>query len=1025
MNLYSMRASFNLPVKNVTPLQHHNAENSYSLIKNFLSIFKDGTYTVTYQDIFGRNCSEEKNVSVRDDNDMTISMTGLDAENKYTMSVKPVANEAWQLPQDIPLDKGKAFTVFKNIYNAPGHASGRMLVDGQFDRDDTVIIAMMKYDPRGAGGPGWYPEDDDAVPLILIDGSTRQVPVAEVHWYYHEFASDTVPAGETETDGEVDVWVTSDTPITGAISHTFTYGDTQGMEYTFEYSNSDGITGSTTVNLPVTINPDKEHNDGSGQYSKDESLGINEEDLYKTPPDTTPPGVIFKVYGNYGSVLRDKGEWYNGTGGDMKTLFTWASAFVLKADIIDGSKTKMILLKGANPGAGGGSNPDISSVTYENAQSDAIQGVSLDGNKIRITGQVAGQTDPATASVTYPEAFTVLLVDEAGYKTAISFPSDTGMWDQLDVLAPWLDSLSYTKTDFAKVEANFKLKDDKTWDSTAPVPGDKIELLSPTGLAYDSATGEYTMTFTENKAVQTTIRDLAGNVGTGTVSVMELDDQPPAVASVWWYKGYVNRNKGEDDPTGYDPTRLTTEKTNQTITAKLTFNKPVNDVSLMVFKDHEDLEQFNMVPDELQADYVTWDWDTNSVVINFLQNADLLISFTALNDIMNTEPYELSVQNIIDKSIPTVTTVIDDRADATTAAVTFTNPASGAGGEPVHVYGPGETGMQLFEPGDVMTKTFTAKGTYIFRFTDEAGNTLTHKIEIENIDEYPPGILLADLPATGTYYSGSLNFKATMSEAGVLTFNGVLQNVAAPDDKDSNGTIDADPNDNGKVDAGENECDWVTFTATQNGNFPITAVDAAGRKTTAYVAINCFDKAGPVISFDPTTITVMSGTDSDSFLALLEQGITVTDNSTAAADIVLTHGDAAAVNLSIPGQYTVAFTATDLAGNATTAKRYVKVFSADEIRVEVNGIRTESNGTAVLDDQDVALAVSKLPTGDGEPYRVYLRKGMWTAGQMKGVTPLVLTQAGGFTLPDSGSFYTLYIVTQNRGTYLTYLYLQE
>ncbi|MCL6614736.1 MAG: hypothetical protein K6U03_09020, partial [Firmicutes bacterium] len=43
MNLYSMRASFNLPVRNVTPLQHHRSENSYGLIKDFLNIFRDGT----------------------------------------------------------------------------------------------------------------------------------------------------------------------------------------------------------------------------------------------------------------------------------------------------------------------------------------------------------------------------------------------------------------------------------------------------------------------------------------------------------------------------------------------------------------------------------------------------------------------------------------------------------------------------------------------------------------------------------------------------------------------------------------------------------------------------------------------------------------------------------------------------------------------------------------------------------------------------------------------------------------------
>lgn len=583
----------------------------------------------------------------------------------------------------------------------------------------------------------------------------------------------------------------------------------------------------------------------------------------------------------------------------------------------------------------------------------------------------------------------MLLIDEADNKKVIPFPSD--VWGQLDIIAPWLDSLSYTKTDLAKIDATFKLKDDKT-------PDGQVELLSPLSLSYDSGTGVYTMSFTENKAVQTTLRDLAGNVGSGTVQVADLDDQPPAITAVWWSKGYVDSNGV------YDPTQPTVEKTNQTIIAKLVFNKPVNNVVLTNVRGN----YYEALPSGADSsDYVAMSWDTGSVTLDFLQNAYASLTYTALNGKSNS--YNFYVYDIIDKSVPAVMTVIDDKVTATSATVTFSGFS-----EPVHIYGPGETGERFYgnDPNDVLTKTFTGRGIYIFRFTDEAGNTRTEKIKIEKIDEYPPGILVADLPAAGTYYSDSVNFKATMSEAGTLTFGGVSAAVAAPADVNGNGIIDADVNNNGKVDAEDSECDWHTFTVTQNGNFPITAVDTAGRKTTAYVAISCFDKAGPVISFNPTTITIMSGTDAASFFDLLEQGVTVTDNSTVLGDITLAHGDAAAVNFSIPGQYQVAFMATDRAGNATTANRYVKVFSASEINVAVNGIRTESKGTVVLNDQLVTLEISKLPMGDNEPYKVYLRKGIWTAGLMKETEPL--KQTGSFTLPEKDCFYTLYIVTQNR-----------
>jgi hypothetical protein len=49
----------------------------------------------------------------------------------------------------------------------------------------------------------------------------------------------------------------------------------------------------------------------------------------------------------------------------------------------------------------------------------------------------------------------------------------------------------------------------------------------------------------------------------------------------------------------------------------------------------------------------------------------------------------------------------------------------------------------------------------------------------------------------------------------------------------------------------------------------------------------------------------MSGTDPAGLLALLGQGVTVTDNSTAPAEIDLTHDDVSTVNLAVPGQYRV------------------------------------------------------------------------------------------------------------------------
>ena len=70
----------------------------------------------------------------------------------------------------------------------------------------------------------------------------------------------------------------------------------------------------------------------------------------------------------------------------------------------------------------------------------------------------------------------------------------------------------------------------------------------------------------------------------------------------------------------------------------------------------------------------------------------------------------------------------------------------------------------------------------------------------------------------------------------------------------------------------------------------------------------------------------------------------------------------------------------------------------------------------------------ELPdSGNGaEPFKLYYAAGLKTAGQMKTAGKLMAVSGGkaAFTAPDEG-FYTIYIVTQSRKTFITYLYVQK
>lgn len=960
--LQSVTAEFNQPVTNVIPFQHHNATAGYALEKPFLSIFKDGAYTVTYKDIFGNSYSVEKQVDGIK-NDMTIALRSTDTETgKYSISIKPAANEDVRFSVFADCYEGSLFkTDYSRVITA-------VSVDSlEFDKDENAIIMMMEYRERSSA---WY--IDESSPVIIIDGSTRQAPDITVNWHYHEFASDTVPTGETQTDNNVDVWITADRPIKGIngklTTHTFTYGEP--ASYTFEYKDGDGNIGVKKVDLPIEIVQEKEGNDNRDNYIHDGSTGVSEEDLIII--DTTAPEFYIDVYGKFGTVTQFMDVWTANGGLGIEQIVSnsasWASGYIFKFNILDESKTKMILLNGENALTDG--------ITYENATSELIDGAICSGRCIAINKAAA---------------FTVAIIDEGNNMTVVSFPAN--IWDKIDSIPPEIDTIEYEPADFTSVNALFTLKDDKSLS-------DEIALVSPVGLSKDTE-GRYVLTFNENKSVEVIMRDLAGNIGTGTITVDSIDNEAPIATVAWW-------SPCLKDGDYYDVTQPTAEKTNKTITASVEFDKPIKNAYAIayyntVLQAPENEKNYHVIPYNEQEEYITYSCNTNSVTLNFYQNTTVKLEFIGVNNL--TGSIWLTIEDVIDKIAPTFNIEVTDKVTDTTATVVFDNFS-----EPVYVSGYDETANKLYDTGNTISKTFTAQGTYIFKFTDEAGNITIKEVEVKNIDEYSPAILLSDLPIQGQYYKDSFSFKATMSEAGILTYEGISKTVNAPNDTNGNGKIDDD------------ECDWVTFEATQNGSYKITATDRAGRKTNSFVNLNCFDKKAPTITFNPITLKVLDSTDFASFEAMLKDGVTLEDDLTDKEKILFTYQPITPEQLSTPGLYQVIYTAADLVGNERNAIRYVKVYSASELNVTVNNIRTEANGITLIDGSTVDLDVSNLPMGDGEPYNVYLRKGIWTAGEMKNISKLDNHQS--FTLSDKAYYYTLYIVTQNRGTYLTYLYVQ-
>ena len=122
--------------------------------------------------------------------------------------------------------------------------------------------------------------------------------------------------------------------------------------------------------------------------------------------------------------------------------------------------------------------------------------------------------------------------------------------------------------------------------------------------------------------------------------------------------------------------------------------------------------------------------------------------------------------------------------------------------------------------------------------------------------------------------------------------------------------------------------------------------------------------------------------------------------------------------LNNQGIYEVEYVLTDSVGNKRTVNRYVKVISSANLKVRVNGELTQSCDTTILFDNTVDITLEKSKRS-GESFKVYYKKGIRKAGSMKNAK---VSKNGKLKDLDIG-FYTLYVVTQNKESYLTYLFI--
>ncbi len=795
---------------------------------------------------------------------------------------------------------------------------------------------------------------------IYIDNIVNGAPTAQVHYYVQALGQEFTQSeleqyiaangAGVEITGNVRAWYSATRHVTPAegTGSDFLFTPGGAVSHTFAYTDDFGNTGSVTAALPA---------------------GLTLKAPPQPPKDTTPPDVDVDIY------VKRAGS------------YTPADAF-LGTDseaVIDSKFAALGYVQGY-------------SLTVKATDESGIESITVAGNGAAITGNVITITAPGTFTVTVTDK----AVDPATGKSAPNQALFTfTVLDKIDNTPP---TVTVTPVPTSLYSKNLYVR-------VADTSG-AATLMSPAGLdivpdtttdSYDKQhIGAYKYVAADNKTVQFTAIDEAGNTGSTSATISGIDTEPPELTVRW--SPSLRVQDAETRKYTYIDKYPTDQTVNTNITAHILSNKAMHGLSVTVAGKDIQL---------LAAGKAT---AGNPYVIKHAQDGTTIATITAVPERV-TVTYEQGygelnftassangkastatlapTHGLIDKAAPkiTVTQAQKTRTGYTVpyeVEVTLTpdkRSTSPNYGETETVKG--QTFPLYYDSYAPLVRSFTANGTYNVVFADQAGNTTVVPVTITGIDRTAPTLTVTQDTANDA------SVTITANEACKVTADGTNYTMTANTPR--------------------------TVTFSKNGTFAITATDNAGNESFKTVRVGSIDNDPPSISFDNGTIYVTEGTTEDALKAELNKGYKVWDNVTAKNDLTVTY-DSSAVNLTAAGQYTVTYTVLDKAGNQTTANRFVRVIGANTVCVSIDGKLILPDSTAVLRPGAHTLTLQN----SDQPYSIKARRGILSAGQMKYLSgsSLHFDADGKFTVSSTG-YYTLLVTTQDRQTIRVLLYVEQ
>lgn len=973
-----------------------NDDGKLTTHKTGVPIYSDGQYTVKYIDIFGQEYEETITVALDDDN---LSFT-------YSMTPGELTNQDVVFRLDGGEVNGAATTVTGvKVYGTDGSTE----LDGSkytYKPDETNKSAEVTMTENGVievtlayGGT----TTTKRFPITNID---KVMEAVDVTWEYEDRnVYETDPeTGEVVYDEETGQPKIKDGAVStglvtavlhikdlgsnevligteGELRYTFPNKSEKGATHIFKYMDAAGNTGTFTATLPVSIQlPIPQRLDGY-------KMKVSHTALTQAYDD-----ISFQFVA--GAKTGTGGDEKELTPPDFEAIFTDdANAVIQAKEIYINLSTEVdATIYVLNTGA---TEEDARAATT----SAVIQGVTVAGKNVKVEKNaefvIAVVEDPKYATEANGSGSED--ADKSPQKVYLIPVKITNIPQLKDVQIAWEKKTNFEYWAYLDPMEN---KDEKG-NYTLTVTNVKSE---KDGVLYNEETKRWYHIFRAPGEFEFTYRDPVGHTG----SITATCDQIPAnavlteVTTRWW--PYEEK----------DQTKLTKQKVNFDVTYQETFNMLIAEAGISNDgKEKMDTNEFSALNDTLEINV-----SLDSVTVTFKQNTTQNLWLWVTGETGSEAFIDLGQITIIDKTAPEVTTNKDETegTPVRSTVLTFTPNENVTCSE--------VTQSSYFGPGNPMTVTAIANGEYTYTFTDEAGNSTTATIQVKNIDREAPTVVFADTSSgDGKSWEDFANGQNVEK----------LETVWVKASEDCSYTFQ------GGVKTELTKDTWRELKIDRvKGGFALALEDEAGNTAlVTLTGIGLRDVTAPRLFLSPQSISIPQGMDTDERDAAIREGVTASDDISENDKITITCEDG---NLrDSVGEYVIYFTAEDEQGNTSARlERYVRVYSATDILLRVKGAdeseyrNTGYMNTAIMTSPEVTFEVSNLRGTNGkEPFTLYIRKGMKTAGQMKNNSTKAPaarqvgdTMVTSYTFDGSG-YYTVYIVTQDRAEYLTYLYIEQ